>query len=366
MRFFVITAVVLAAFAAPSSVLAQASTRWLALKTDLVADGASLSGVLDQLAEKHKFTYQVSPQVEKDDLADKISLDIKSVTLKSALDVLCAYQGALTWTVEGKQLTLHYVDDALQLVYPVTYDIRRLRALLADPVHFQDVIMAGTPNAYWNEVDGAGGRIAGLTPQAMQVFQSREGHESVAELLERLTLAAAGRTVPAYGPVELKLARTLAKRVTIPAGEYSLNEFLELTLKANGIPYWMTPEYNYLDAVNLVEPIDSDGKPAAIGDLVKKAVAPSGFTLRLEDECVRILEQEESDEMWVSQVYNIRRQLGRGLTGDGIVQSLMATPQLGPWALSSGVGGDATWIGSLLVVVHTPEKQQAIATLLSK
>lgn len=169
----------------------------LASTTQMEFTDEKFANVIDYLKEYHKIDIQLDRKALEEvgfDADKKVTVNLKGVTLRSALKLLLRPEG-LTWTIWDEVLLITTPDEEQQLMTTELYDVADLVACKDEKgepwddystlIHF---IMSHIQPVGWDEVGGPGA-ITGATlgsAKVIVVTQTFEIHERIEDLLARI------------------------------------------------------------------------------------------------------------------------------------------------------------------------------------
>ncbi|MDX1968896.1 MAG: hypothetical protein SFV23_17100 [Planctomycetaceae bacterium] len=336
-------------------------------KTTIAADEVPLRKLLQQLCDKHKLKLEIDSKGLADEgIADSlpVTIHVDGVTLGSALNLFLPNQG-LSHHVDKGTLYIQTQGKADETLLTRTYPLSGLGLAAGDLEAFQYLLHdVGTSSAPWMEDEGVGGSVVNITPQSMTIEQSRLGHDEIADLLQRLAAALAGKRRPPT-PIERAedlIRKGLAKPATFPAGEMTLPELTKVLQANYKLNVW-------IDTTALAdEGIDAEGvklnfsgQKQALGAALLEAFKSARLAWLVRDELLQITTTALTNEYMVTRVYDVRRQ--NRPTAE-LAAQLENQADLGPWEDADGVGGCTTVLGPLLLVRQTVATHDKIAILL--
>ncbi len=335
-------------------------------KTTIAADQVPLRELLQQLCDKHKLKLEIDSKGLADEGIQEslpATIHVDGVTLGSALNLLLHPHGLRHFVEKGTLFVLSQ-KIAEETLVTRTYPLSGLGLAAGDLEAFQLLLQDVGTTAPWQETEGVGGQIVNITPQAMTIEQSRVGHDEIADLLQRLAAALAGKRRPPM-PVERAedlIRKGLAKPATFPAGEMMLPELIKLLQANYKLNVW-------IDTIPLAdEGVDPEGvkltfsgNKQALGPALAEALKNDNLAWLIRDELLQITTTELANEYMVTRIYDVRRQ--NRPTAE-IAAQLEEQADLGPWEDADGVGGCTAVFGPLLLVSQTAATHDKIATLL--
>jgi len=333
----------------------------------------SLEEVLQQLSEE----YKVPIVLNKDNFEDegienpKITLKAKGITLQSVLELIADSDPdgvAFDWTIQEKTVTFDTQNAIQENYYEVDYPLASLGALAGNPADLDTALIASSAQL-WSEVDGDGGELKDLSPQALRYSQNAAGHREIVEVLTILASAARGGS-PKPSLIDSangRLAKAMNRAVATKESTVPLSEALEIILTKNKIPYFIDRtalEDLGLD-VDTLEVSLPKGR-TQIGKLLPPILDEHDLGMTIEHEVVKITEKGLLDESNLQlAVYNVRRQLNSGIgTVDDLIDQLQQAEGTGPWMDVDGEGGRISNVGPVLLIRHTPQAHATISKLL--
>ena len=169
----------------------------LASTTQMEFTDESFQNVIDYLKDKHKIEIQLDRKALEEvgfDTDKKVTINIKGVTLRSALDLLLRAED-LVWTIRDEVLLITTRDEDQELMTTELYEVADLVACRDEKgqpwddygtlIHF---IMSHIQPTTWDEVGGPGA-ITGATlgtAKVIVVTQTFQIHERIEDLLARI------------------------------------------------------------------------------------------------------------------------------------------------------------------------------------
>ena len=220
-------------------------------------------------------------------------------------------------------------------------------------------------SGFWMDIDGEGGEIVAMTPQALRIRQTRAVHDELQSLFDQIAAATGGRgrVLTAQGKAEQAMIRKLQTPAQFSTDKTALPELLDQLLQKNGIPFWIDQtaladegiDWTKLESTVAVKKLS----PAARLDAI---VTEHQLAWRFADEVVQITTEVKSNERLFTRVYDIRRS---NQPGPVLAQQLMQNPDLGPWVVNDGEGGGILPVGTLLLVRQSAKVHARIAKLLN-
>lgn len=363
LKFSIAVLAMVVGLAHPAS--AQTDRRLLQ-KTSLDFDNATIGDVLKDLAERHKLTLAVSPEVQKSGFDQrKVVIQADGLTLGSALSCLARCSGAVCILEKGElKVVTREVEE--QSLYPATYSMAGWGSLFGDAGTFKTCLYDAT-GGLWKEVDGEGGSVGDFTPQGVIVEQNRETHAEIRQLLADIANQAGGRkaTPAAADRVGMRIAQALQRPLKLGTQELPLPEFCKQILGDQKIGWQidvtgLTDEGIAADEVLVKIP----GGKTPVGKILGESLKSRKLAFWIVDEVVFVTTQGSADQMQTARVYNVGKRLNPMVTMTGLMQQLQGNPELGPWEQVDGEGGAMFPLGPLLIIRQSAAKHDMLAELL--
>lgn len=330
-------------------------------KTSIAAASQPLEDVLKVLCDKHKLQLQVDESSLNEDGIDLgvpvTNLQADGITLDSALHLLLEPHG-LTFLAEKGTLHVETYTKSSQQMMARNYslaglgqnpDLPMLTYVLQSSFHFE-----------WEDIDGVGGTIAFSSPQSMTVLQNYHAHLEIADLLERMAAAMAGRQRPptAVERSEGLLLKTLSRPVALPSQEIAIKDlpdFLRKQLKINTVVLETSLQDEGIDPEAKISISDSR-QPAA--KTISAALEDHDLTALIRHEVFYITTKTAADELLTARIYDSR------LTQqdpEALAAKVIQTKELGPWEDVDGIGGKVSTYGPLVIIYQTAASHEQLA-----
>ncbi len=337
-------------FASP----AYGQAKWLTQKTKPFTSGKSLAEVLEELAAAHKFKVEYADDDARKFATDEVTVfaNLEGISLGTTLQLIIGSTSSRTpWIADKQTLTVQSPFGFTT----VTHDVSRLGPLLRDPVEFRYAIM-GAVLSEWQDPESpqnpAHGEIMELTSSTMTVRQDPATQFEIAELLDKLKAAVAGRSTT--NSSDTRINKALEKPLSLPAGTKLLTEFLSETLPVNKIPYQILLDELPNDFMMTAE-VKLDGEKHSLREILEPMFAEHEFQLqvRLGALIVRPIEGEG----WPVEIYNVQKFLNAA-TGEEIAARMTE-------AAGESEFEYAEPLGPFIIVMASGEGHKKIAAAMS-
>lgn len=345
----------------PASVSAQGSAdKRLIQKTTLSGEAQTLGQVLEELCNKHKLKLKFDKEsldAEGIDTSYPLSkIQANGITVESALGLILEPL-QLVYTVDKGTLSIESKTKADSQLVTITYPLTGLGAV--DPDMLTNTLETMT-SGLWEELDGEGGKIVMISPQAVTIAQSRSAHAEIAELLSRMAAALTGKRL-APSIIERSeeiLIRTLSKPTNLPAGELTLDEVAEMLrskLKINVVVLETALQDEGIDLLAKVTlPAEKQSAIAAL----TTALADKKLALQIRHEVLQITTQAMIDDLLSVRIYDSR---ASKRPADEIATQVVQMKDIGQWEDNDGIGGAATAYGPLVLIRQTAAAHEQLA-----
>jgi|GEM_PF-5692643 len=329
-------------------------------KTAISGESQPLEKLLETLCTKHKLKLQInntSLAAEGLDASTSVSgIRAEGITLASALNLILEPL-QLMYRVDRGTL---YVDTSVKIneqLVTATYPVGGLGPFDPDMLHFALQQMS---SGEWEEIDGVGGKVVAMTPQSISISQSPATHAEIADLLERTAAALSGkrRAATLIDRSEDMLRRTLARPISLPAGEVEIEELDELLwteLKINVV----ISEADLADeGIDSASKLTLSGEKQPAGVTVAAALASQGLVPLIRHEVLYITTKARAEDFRVVQIYDAR---ARNRTPEDIAAQVVQIKELGPWEDVDGIGGTVAVLGPLVLIRQTAAAHEQLA-----
>jgi hypothetical protein len=290
---------------------AHAQARWLTTKTKPFTSGKSVTEVLDELGVAHKFKVEYPEADTKDYLSGfKIHGNLEALPLNISLNLITGHLVSETrfpWTADKTTLT---INDFTELV-SATYDISRFSNLLNDADEFRYALIAATA-AEWEDPempsapDAGLGSIEDLTPTTVTIKQTPTAHMEIADLLNKLQIAASGNQREEKNAAEKKIEKVLDKQVTLETAPMTWEQLFAKVFTDNKVPYLLTQTAleGGFDPAAMVTP---SGEKQKLREILEPLLTEQKLKLAVDSGAVLVTSVKEVSSDYSLQVYNIRR-----------------------------------------------------------
>ncbi|MBI1345862.1 hypothetical protein GC163_06195 [bacterium] len=345
----------------PVELVAQAPLdKRLIQKTSLSGESQPLDQLLETLCTKHKLKLQIdSASLAKlgIDPAIPISgIQAEEITLASALNLILE-PFRLSYVVDKGTLYVAPEAKLNEQLVTRTYPLGGLGVF--EPIMLQ-VVLERMCSGEWEQIDGVGGTVLAISPQNITISQSPSMQAEIADLLERITAALAGkrRTPTLVERSEDLLRRTLARPTELAAGELTIKQLCDLLrteLKMNVV----LSETDLADeGLDLSTKISLSGKKEAAGITVATALAQKDLVPLIRNEVLYITTKVKASEYLMVQIYDART---RNLDAEEIAVQVVQIKELGPWEDVEGIGGAVAVFGPLVLIRQTAAAHEKLA-----
>ena len=345
----------------PATAVAQANAdKRLIQKTTLTGETRTLSQLLEDLCNKHKFKLKIDTEslaAEGIDTSLSISgVQASGITVESALGLILEPL-QLVYTVDKGMLSIETRTKADSQLVTITYPLAGLGAVDPDMLTNTLEMMC---SGLWEELDGEGGKIAMISPQAVTISQTRSAHAEIAELLSRMSAALTGKrlTPTIIDRNEELLSRALSKPANFPAGEITIEDLADLLrtkLKINVVVSQIALQDEGLDLNTKVTL--SGEKQSAIAALLA-SLAEKELSLLIRHEVLHITTKSMADEQMIVQIYDSRT---AKRSAEEIATQVIQMKDVGQWEDEDGIGGAATAYGPLVLIRQTSSAHEKLA-----
>ena len=357
-RFLTVFLTLVAILSNASELHAQA--RWLTTKTKPFTSGKSVPEVLDELGVAHKFKVEYPEADTKDLLSSfKIHGNLEALPLNTSLNLITSHLISDTrfpWTADKTTLTVNSFD----VLVSATYDISRFSNLLNDADEFRYALMAAI-SAEWEDPempsapDAGLGSIEDLTPTTVTIKQTPTAHMDIADLLNKLQIAASGNQREDKNTSEKKIEKVLDKQVAFDAAPMTWEQLFARVFTDNKVPYLLTQTAleGGFDPATMVTP---PGEKQKLRETLEPLLTEQKLKLAVDSGAVLVTSVKEESADFSMQVYNIRRFLNTSTTAE-VAAKVMEIEGLKI--------DDPVELGPFLIIGGSEEEHEKIATAIS-
>ena len=333
---------------------AHGQAKWLTQKTKPFTSGKPLSEVLEELAAAHKFKVEYADDDARKFATDEVTVfaNLEGIPLGTTLQLIIGSTSNRTpWIADKQTLTVQSPFGFTT----VAHDVSRLGPLLRDPVEFRYAIMGAVPSE-WQDPEAPQnpeyGEIMDLTSSTMTVRQAPATQFEIAELLDKLKAAVAGRSTTNSN--DTRITKALEKQLTLPAGTKLLTEFLSETLPANKIPYQILSVELPNDFMKTAE-VTLDGEKHSLREILEPIFAEHEFKLQVRHGV--LIFRPIDGEGWPVEIYNVQKFLNAA-TGEEIAARMTE-------AAGENDIDYAEPLGPFIIVMASDEGHKKIAAAIS-
>jgi hypothetical protein len=329
----------------------HAQVRWLTTKTKPFTSGKSVTEVLDELGVAHKFKVEYSEADTKDLLNSfKIYGNLETLPLNVSLNLITGHllnDTRFPWTADTTTLM------------SVTYDISRFSNLLNDADEFRYALI-GAINAEWDDPempsapDAGLGSIEELTATTVTIKQTPSTHMEIADLLNKLQIAASGNQREDKNTAEKKIEKVLDKQVTLDAAPMTWEQLFAGVFTDNKVPYLLaqTALEGGFDPATMVTP---SGEKQKLRETLEPLLTEQKLKLVVDSGAVLVTSVQEESSDFSLQVYNIRRFLNTSTAAEVAARvmdieglEIDEPVELGPFLIIGGSEKDQQKVASAI------------------
>ena len=339
---------------------ARAQARWLTTKTKSFTSGNSVTEVLDELGAAHKFKVEYPDADTKELLGGfKIYGNLEALPLNTSLNLITGHllpETRYPWTADKTTLTVNSYD----MLVSATYDISRFSNLLNDADEFRYALMAAI-NAEWEDPempsapDAGLGSIEDLTPTTITIKQTPSAHMEIADLLNKLQIAASGNQREDKNTAEKKIDKVLDKPVALDAAPMTWEQLFARVFTDNKVPYLLTQTAleGGFDHAAMVTP---SGEKQKLRETLEPLLSENKLKLTVDSGAVLVTSVKEETSDFSMQVYNIRRFLNTSTAAE-VAAKVMEIEGLEI--------DEPVELGPFLIIGGSEKDQQKVATAIS-
>ena len=330
---------------------AHAQARWLTTKTKPFTSGKKATEVLDELATAHKFKVTYSEPEAKSTAESAIVYgNLEGLPLSTTVNLICSNliaDNTYPWTADKTTLTI----STERTMVSVTYDISRISGVLNDADEFRYALMTAV-NAEWEDpespTDPAStmGAIEELTPATVTIKQSSAVHAEVANILNKLQIAASGAQKEEKSAADKKIEKVLEKQMSVDAGQMSWLDLFGTVFTENKVPFLVAASAleKGFDPSATITP---EGKKQKIRETLEPLLSEHKVKLVVDSGAILVTSLEEDSPDFSTEIYNIRKFLNT-TTAAEVSAKIMEIEglkiddpvELGPFLIISGSSED--------------------------
>lgn len=345
----------------PASVYAQGNAdKRLIQKTTLSGEAQTLGEVLEDLCNKHKLKLKFDKEslnAEGIDTSYPLSkIQATGITVESALGLILEPL-QLVYTVDKGTLLIEAKTKADAQLVTITYPLAGLGAV--DPDMLTNTLETMT-SGLWEELDGEGGKIVMISPQAVTIAQTRSAHVEIAALLQHMAAALTGkRAAPTIiERSEEILNRTISKPTNLPAGEMTIDDLAETLRSKLKINVVVLTTALQDEGIDLDTKVTLPAEKQSVIAALTSALADKKLALLIRHEVLQITTQAMVDDLLSVRIYDSRTSKR---PAEEIATQVVQLKDIGQWEDIDGIGGTATAYGPLVLIRQTAVAHEQLA-----
>ncbi|MFT4560021.1 MAG: hypothetical protein ACI92S_005418 [Planctomycetaceae bacterium] len=319
----------------------------------------ALNDVLEYLSRTQEFPILLDTvAVEEAGLLvdEPINIVTGPIRVDQALDLMLS-EFELTWYVEKGILHVTTIEVSNEKFLNRSYDLAPFRAAGIAPGTLLEIVMQAT-DAYWEEIDGSGGRVS-IVGDVMTIRQTYQEHRRIPRLLGTI----ANPNLPdqgIYHAEKLACLQAMQKPVTANFKDTPLTDVVEYLVRAIDLPIFLDVVAIEEAGLTTDEPINLVISDQPLETVLQLMLSDFELTTIIRSGELVVTTIEVANERLHAVVYDVRKIQDPS-------QLLEAVPALTPglWAERDGSGGEMSLTeNGLLVVRQTEETHREIASVL--